>query len=190
MIVLKIDEIPQQHVGRGRAIIDPKVLEDNSWSSGQIIQLDSKSHVKVWPGSPAEYGNGLIKIDGITRQNIGAGIGDKISIKAANATAAQTIVLSPTEQININGLQQYMTQKYQNHVFTKGDTITLNTTIGKKLNRVSTLRSVKSIYMMIIAQLSKVLKSSPIVCGCRGSIFTSLKVSRRFCGLFDGLSSF
>ena len=60
----------------------------------------------------------------------------------------------------------------------------------KKLNRVSTLRSVKSIYMMIIAQLSKVLKSSPIVCGCRGSIFTSLKVSRRFCGLFDGLSSF
>ena len=27
-IILKIEEIPQQHVGRGRAIIDPKIIED------------------------------------------------------------------------------------------------------------------------------------------------------------------
>ena len=27
-ILLKIDEVPQQHVGRGRAIVDPKIIED------------------------------------------------------------------------------------------------------------------------------------------------------------------
>ena len=28
-IELKIEEIPQQHVGKGRAIVDPKIIEDN-----------------------------------------------------------------------------------------------------------------------------------------------------------------
>ena len=48
-IILKIEEIPQQHVGRGRAIIDPKIIEDQKWSTGQIIELtyNKKSHVKT-----------------------------------------------------------------------------------------------------------------------------------------------
>ncbi len=35
-IILKIDEIPQQHVGRGMAIIDTKIIEDHKWELGQI----------------------------------------------------------------------------------------------------------------------------------------------------------
>jgi len=38
-INLKVEEIPQQHVGAGRAIVDPKVLEDTNWSTGQILEL-------------------------------------------------------------------------------------------------------------------------------------------------------
>jgi transitional endoplasmic reticulum ATPase len=70
-IILKIEEIPQQHVGRGRAIIDPKIIEETHWNTGQILELtyNKKTHVKLWPGSPTEYGSGIIKIDGITRQN-------------------------------------------------------------------------------------------------------------------------
>ena len=46
-IILKIDEIPKQHVGRGRAIVDPKILEDTKWSTGQILELtyNKKTHV-------------------------------------------------------------------------------------------------------------------------------------------------
>ena len=82
---LKIEEIPQQHVGAGRAIIDPKIIEDAKWNTGQILELtyNKKTHVKLWPGSPEDYGSGIIKIDGLTRQNIGAGIGDKIKIKTS-----------------------------------------------------------------------------------------------------------
>ena len=122
-IILKIDEIPQQHVGRGRAIVDPKIIEDQKWNTGQILELtyNKKTHVKLWPGSPEEYGTGIIKIDGITRQNIGAGIGDKISIKSVEAVNAEQIVLSPTEKIAAEGLQEYMIYNYLNHVFTTGD---------------------------------------------------------------------
>ncbi|MDH3610718.1 MAG: CDC48 family AAA ATPase [Nitrosopumilus sp.] len=139
-IVLKIDEVPQQHVGRGRAIIDPKIIEDSNWNTGQILELtyNKKTHVKLWPGSPEEYGTGLIKIDGITRQNIGAGIGDKISVKPVEAVHAEQIVLSPTEKVSIEGLQEYMIYNYLNHVFTTGDTIALSTQMGGRIQFIIT----------------------------------------------------
>ena len=139
-IILKIEEIPQQHVGRGRAIIDPKIIEDQKWSTGQIIELtyNKKSHVKLWPGSPEEYGSGIIKIDGITRQNIGAGIGDKVSIKSVEAVNAEQIVLSPTEKIAAEGLQEYMSYNYLNHVFTTGDSVSLNTQMGGRVQFIVT----------------------------------------------------
>ncbi|MDH3695829.1 MAG: CDC48 family AAA ATPase [Nitrosopumilus sp.] len=139
-IILKIDEIPQQHVGRGRAIVDPKIIEDQKWNTGQILELtyNKKTHVKLWPGTPEEYGAGIIKIDGITRQNIGAGIGDKISLNSVEAVNAEQIVLSPTEKIAAEGLQEYMIYNYLNHVFTTGDSISLNTQMGGRVQFIVT----------------------------------------------------
>ena len=139
-LVLKIDEIPQQHVGRGRAIVDPKIIEDQKWSTGQILELtyNKKTHVKLWPGTTEEYGAGFIKIDGITRQNIGAGIGDKISLKSVETANAEQIILSPTEKIAAEGLQEYMIYNYLNHVFTTGDSISLNTQMGSRVQFVVT----------------------------------------------------
>ncbi len=139
-IVLKIDEIPQQYVGGGKAIVDPKVLEGANWGTGQILELsyNKKTHVRLWPGLPEEYGAGLIRIDGVTRQNIGAGIGDRISIKSVEAADAEQIVLSPTEKVRAEGLEDYMTYNYLNHVFTTGDTITLGTQLGGRVQFVVT----------------------------------------------------
>ena len=141
-IILKVIEIPQQHVGRGRAIIDPKIIEDQKWSTGQILELtyNKKTHVKLWPGSPEEYGTGIIKIDGMTRQNIGAGIGDKISLKSVEAEHAEQIVLSPTEKLSIDEdqLHQVMIYNYLNHVFTVHDSITLPTQMGGKIQFIVT----------------------------------------------------
>jgi len=139
-IILKINEIPQQHVGKGRAIIDPKIIEEQNWNIGQILELtyNKKTYVKLWPASPEEYGASLIKIDGITRQNIGAGLDDKISIKSVEAANAEQITLSPTEKITTDGLQEYMIYNYLNHVFSNGDTISLNTQMGSKVQFVVT----------------------------------------------------
>ncbi|KAF6248150.1 AAA family ATPase [Nitrosopumilus sp. b3] len=139
-IILKIDEIPQQHVGKGRAIVDPKIIEDQKWNTGQILELayNKKTHVKLWPGAPEEYGTGIIKIDGMTRQNIGAAIGDKISLKSVEAENAEQIVLSPTEKISADGLQEYMIYNYLNHVFTTGDSVSLNTQMGGRVQFVVT----------------------------------------------------
>ena len=132
---LKIEEIPRQHVGTGRAIIDPDILGENGWTSGQIIELtcNKKTHVKLWPAPSSDRGAKLIRIDGMTRQNIGAGIGDRASIRAVDAVRAERITLSPTERIRAEGLQEYMVQNYANHVFTAGDTVSLNTRLGGRI---------------------------------------------------------
>ena len=139
-IILKINEIPQQHVGKGRAIIDPKIIEEQNWNVGQILELtnNKKTYVKLWPASPQEYGAGIVKIDGITRQNIGAGIDDKISLKSVEAVNAEQITLSPTEKITTDGLQEYMIDNYLNHVFSNGDSISLNTQMGSRVQFVVT----------------------------------------------------
>lgn len=139
-IILKIDEISQRHVGKGIAVIDPKVVKDNKWQAGQIVELlaNKKTHVKIWPGSADDLGTGIIRIDGLTRHNIGAGIGEKTSVKIVNAEEAEQIVLSPLEKITLEGLQEYMSSLYEGHVFTTGDTVIVNTQLGGKTQLVVT----------------------------------------------------
>jgi transitional endoplasmic reticulum ATPase len=139
-IILKIDEISQRHVGKGIAVIDPKLVKDNKWQSGQIVELlaNKKTHAKIWPGSAEDFGTGIIRIDGLTRHNIDAGIGEKVSVKIVNAVEAEQIVLSPIEKITIGGLQEYMSSLYEGHVFTTGDTIIVNTQLGGKTQLVVT----------------------------------------------------
>jgi transitional endoplasmic reticulum ATPase len=38
-VTLKANEIPQQHIGRERSIVDPKIIEDTNWNTGQILEL-------------------------------------------------------------------------------------------------------------------------------------------------------
>ncbi len=139
-ITLKIGEIPLQHVGRGRAIVDPKIIEEQKWGTGQILELtyNRKTHVKLWPGTSEEYGKGTIKIDGITRQNLGAGIGDRVTLRSVEATNAEQIVLSPTEKVTVEGLQEFMIYNYLNHVFSTGDSVSLNTKMGDRVQFIVT----------------------------------------------------
>lgn len=139
-IILKIDETAQRHVGKGIAVIDPKVVKENKWQTGQILEISAnkKSHVKVWPGPSEDYGSGIIRIDGLTRHNIGAGIGEKATLKIVNSAEAESITLSPIEKISLEGLQEYMSALYEGHVFTTGDTIIVNTSLGGKTQLVVT----------------------------------------------------
>ncbi|QUC65676.1 CDC48 family AAA ATPase [Nitrosopumilus sp. K4] len=139
-IELKIEEMPQAYVGKGMAIVDPKIIEENNWKPGQILELSAnkKSHVKLWSGFPEDYDSKTIRIDGLTRYNIGASIGENLSINAVEGVEAEQIVLSPIEKIHAEGLHEYMSSLYQGHVFTTGDTVIVNTQMGSKIQLVVT----------------------------------------------------
>ncbi len=139
-IELKIEEMPQAYVGKGVAVVDPKIIEDNNWQSGQILEVSAKkkSHVRLWSGFPEDYGSEIIRVDGLTRYNLGASIGENLSVKAVEGAEAEQIVLSPTEKIYAEGLHEYMSSHYHGHVFTTGDIVIVNTQMGSKIQLVVT----------------------------------------------------
>ncbi len=133
---LRVAETSSRLVGHGIAAIDPKVMEELGLSAGDVIEITGKgkkSHAVLWTGYPEDYGRGLIRVDGYTRNNLGIGIDDTVSIAAAQAKEAQEVVLAPTEQLSIEGLEEYLPEVLENHVLTKGDSLPLNI-MGKKID--------------------------------------------------------
>ena len=133
-VELRVKEASQQHVGKGVAVVHPDMMAEQNWTSGQVIEIgqQKKTHALVWPAA-SKQDKSIIRIDGATRYNAGAGIGDKVSVKAADAAQAEQVVLSPTEKIAAEGLQEYMRYHYSNHVLTTGDAITAGTQMGGRI---------------------------------------------------------
>lgn len=133
---LRVAETSSRLVGHGKAMIDPKVMDDLGLSPGDVIEVvgkGKKSHAVLWASYPEDYGKGLIRIDGYTRNNLGVGIDDTVSISVTEAKEAEEIVLAPTEQLNIEGLEEYLPEVLEDHVMTKGDSLPLNI-MGKKID--------------------------------------------------------
>jgi transitional endoplasmic reticulum ATPase len=133
---LKVAETASRLVGHNVAIIDPKVMEEQRLSAGDAIEIASKkrkSYALLWTFYPEDYGLGLIRVDGYTRNNIGVGIDDTVTISKAKTTKAEEITLAPTEEINITGLEDYLPELLSGRVITRGDTLALNI-MGKKID--------------------------------------------------------
>lgn len=127
-IMLKVAETNPKLVGKGMALIDPKVMEEQGFSTGDVIEISGKkkSYVLLWSNQPDDYGKSLIRIDGYTRNNIGVGIDDSIAIKKASVKKAEQVILAPTEELNIVGLEEYLPELLEGRVVAKGDIIPLN----------------------------------------------------------------
>ncbi|MEM2140262.1 MAG: CDC48 family AAA ATPase [Nitrososphaera sp.] len=127
-IMLKVAETNPKFVGRGMALVDPRVMNEMGLSTGDVLEIGDKkkSYVLLWSSQSEDYGKGLIRIDGYTRNNIGVGIDDSISVRKVNVRKAEQVILAPTEELNIVGLEDHLPELLEGRVVTKGDTIPLN----------------------------------------------------------------
>jgi transitional endoplasmic reticulum ATPase len=140
-LTLRVTETNPKFVGRGIALVDPKVMEKLGLSTGDVIEIRGsrkKTFVLLWSSQPDDYGRGLIRIDGYTRNNIGAGIDDRVNVqKVTDVTKAEQVILSPTEELNIVGLEEHLPELLDGRVVAKGDMIPLNI-MGRKIGFVIT----------------------------------------------------
>jgi transitional endoplasmic reticulum ATPase len=135
-VSLRVAETSSRLVGHGIAVIDPRVMERLGLTSGDVIEITGKgkkSHALLWSEDPEDYGLGLIRVDGYTRNNIGVGVDDTVTIAPAQARGAEAMVLAPTEELNIPGLEDYLPATLEGMVLTKGDTLPL-IIMGKKID--------------------------------------------------------
>ena len=136
---LKVAELKPGEAGRGVARVDPELMDILGLKVGDIVQIDGskKTVVKVLRGGPEDANRGIIRIDGSTRRNAGTGIDERVGIKKVTAKNAEKITFSPTEQLRLQGGEDYIKQVMEGRVFAKGDTITLSV-MGNKIDLVVT----------------------------------------------------
>src|ERR671938_1109968 len=82
---LKVAEADSRDVGRKIARIDPKIGQELGLSTGDALEISSSERKKTtvlnWPAYQQDYGKGLIRIDGYTRNKLGVGINDTVDIR-------------------------------------------------------------------------------------------------------------
>ena len=134
---LKVAETFSKFVGRGIALIDPRIIKEYNLRTGDVLELtqestSKKSYVLLWSSNPNDYGKGLIRIDGYTRENISVGIDDQVNVQKVNVEKAEEIEMSPTVDLNIVGLENYMSEKLDGRVVAKDDVLLFNI-MGKRI---------------------------------------------------------
>ncbi len=136
---IKVAELKAGETGRGIARLDPELMDILDIRMGDIIQIDGnrKTVAKVLRGGPEDANRGIIRIDGSTRRNAGVSLDERVAIKKIPVKNAEKITFSPTEQLRLQGGEEYLRQTLNGRALAKGDTIVLNV-MGNKIELVVT----------------------------------------------------
>jgi transitional endoplasmic reticulum ATPase len=161
-VSLRVAEAQSRDVGRGIARIDPKVSSEIGLSAGDVVEIHGKKKTVAiyWPGYPEDTAKGLIRIDGYTRNNAGAGIDEKVDVKKVEAKEAKKITIAPTEPLRITGGEEYLKQILENRVISRGDIIPLGI-MGRRINLMVTGFQPPAAAVMVVPSTQVVLSDKP-----------------------------
>ncbi len=90
-------EATAKDVGRGIVRFDPGDFEKLNVQVGDVVTVEGKRQTvaKVLPAYMEDRGKGLIRLDGITRENARVGIDEKVKITVCDFQPARKIVVAP-----------------------------------------------------------------------------------------------
>src|SRR5918992_1108233 len=102
-IQLRVAEAKHRDVGKRRARIDPRHMEHLGIQAGEVVEILGKrtTAVTAWPADEEEKETDIIRIDGQTRKNAGAGLNDLLVIKKIDSKQAKSVTLMPLGNNNI-----------------------------------------------------------------------------------------
>ncbi|MFW9929033.1 MAG: CDC48 family AAA ATPase, partial [Candidatus Thorarchaeota archaeon] len=126
-ILLKIAESRQRDVGHGRIRMNNINMRAIDVSPGDIVELTSKSGktgVTVFLAYKEDQNTEIIRIDGITRRNLGVKLGDIVKVCKADVKIAESVKISPLDEITLDStLKQFIKQKLRGYPVTNGDLV-------------------------------------------------------------------
>ncbi|MFV9644332.1 MAG: CDC48 family AAA ATPase [Desulfobacterales bacterium] len=96
-LTLKVAEASSKDVSRGMVRLDPACFKKIGVEVGDVVTLKGKRETvaKVMPAYMEDRGKDLIRLDGITRENVGIGIDEKIAVTKSEFNPAHKIVVAP-----------------------------------------------------------------------------------------------
>ncbi len=128
LVKLKVLEALQDDAYKGVARIDTEVMRALGLNRGDIVSISGeKETVAIVDRSyPADIGEGIIRIDGLTRKNAKTGIGEKVAIKKAIIKPAKKITIAPAQPgIMVQGDPEVFKTGLLGRALTKGDLVAL-----------------------------------------------------------------
>src|SRR5690349_61608 len=124
-ISLKVREAYSRDVGRGIARIDHDSMYSLNASTGDVIEIkgkDRRTVSKCLPLYPSDEGKGIIKGDGLVRNNAGVAIDDTVVVRKIKAVPAEKVIVAPLEAIPPID-ERYLADALESVPLIKGDNV-------------------------------------------------------------------
>ncbi|MEK6824307.1 MAG: hypothetical protein AABY02_00475, partial [Nanoarchaeota archaeon] len=101
---LEITESLQEDIDKGIARVPSRLMNKLKIVSGDLIEIKAKHTLvlRAVRSLKRDEGRDIIRLDGTSRTNLGASIGDEISVKPTQAKAAQSITLAPLREVQFS----------------------------------------------------------------------------------------
>lgn len=128
-INLKVAEALQIDYGKRIVRIDSASRDAIGVTTGDFVEVKGKRSVAaiVLPAHPSDEGLGIIRMDGVLRQNANVGLGDRVKVVKAVVKEAKKVILAPHQPSRYApGFDQYVKKSLLGKPFSKGDILSVN----------------------------------------------------------------
>ena len=131
---LIVKPLKQKDAGRGLAAVDRNAMVELDLENGDYIVLEGRGGrtvARVWPGYPEDEGQGIVRIDGRLRQEIGAGIDDTVEVSTADVSPAARLTVALPQNLRVRGnVGPMIRQNLSGQAVTEGQTVPVSFGLG------------------------------------------------------------
>jgi transitional endoplasmic reticulum ATPase len=132
---LRVVEALQDDAYKGIVRIDPSLMKKLNLERGDIISVSAEreTYVIVDQAYPADHGEAIIRMDGITRKNSKTGIGEHVQIKKERIVEAKKATIAPAQKgIMVKGDPDNFKRGLLGKPVNKGDIVVMGGTQQRK----------------------------------------------------------
>ncbi|MFX1273700.1 MAG: AAA family ATPase [Promethearchaeota archaeon] len=137
---VRIKDAFKEDAGRGIVRIDPEIIKELNFKSGDVIEIihpivNKKTAAVLMTGKSEDANTNIIRIDPSLRRNLNASIDDYVEIRKIEAILADNLILSGLDQSYIIRDIQQLTRILDSRVVTKGDSLSFYA-MGRRIDLV------------------------------------------------------
>ncbi len=125
-IRLQVAGAQQNDVGKGGARLSRQTFERLGIQPGALIEIEGKrpSVAIALPPYTADDGLNIVRLDGLQRRNAGTGLGEHVTVRAAETKPASRVVVAPAQQgVMLQGNGQALLRTLAGRPVATGDVI-------------------------------------------------------------------
>ena len=135
-VKLKVGELTSRdEYGKGIARISSNVMKKLRIKEGDVIEIEgsNKTGVIAVRPYPSDAGLEIIRIDGLVRRNVGAGIGDMVKIRKIDVKEARKVVFAPVQEgILLRMDPELLKRKLYMRPMMKGDIVVPSSVVSRR----------------------------------------------------------